>query len=264
MRKLWLLFLVAGLGWLFSSAAHAQVVTYAFRMHEVENSSKVTATNASLNQYAQFGILSFVANLASDFSNNKCEVFPAVKPIFKKAVVPVLKGAVKAGFLPGEAIYGDGTLTLDLTKGVVEGGILTTAEFSPQSLGVSTLVPTDYEDLGTQSLMCGGASTTSGGGTCGAVCTSAPPDCLEGGTLKVTGSAGIATGYTQLFVYPLANSPEGLTLCQGSRTFTWAECCGDPRLVIVRHLHSTLSSDHTRLFGTITDEEAAGFLEGQQ
>jgi hypothetical protein len=263
MRKLWLLSMVAAM--LLPSFAGAQVVTYAFRSTESENPSKAVTTNSSLNEYAQFGILSFAANLASDVTNKKCALQPFVQPTFIKAVLPILSSAVKAGFIGGELTYGDGTLTVDLTHGVIEGGILTTAEASPQTSGTSTLLTTDYENLGTQSLICGGASSTSGPGSCGTVCTSAEPDCLkEGGTIKASSSQGITTGYSEMFLYPLANSPEGLLLCSGASTLTWAECCGDPKLVVVRHVHTSLSSDHTKIFGTVTDEEAAGTFEGQQ
>ncbi len=263
-RKLLVFSLVAGV--LAPSFVHAQdvIVTYTFRSQEVANSSKATAQTAKLNEYAQLGIPAFDGTLAKDVSAKKCNLASDVQSTFNSVVLPILQGAAKAGFLAGDTTYSDGTITLDLTKGVVVGGILTSAQVSFQTSGTSTGIANDYEDLGSQSLMCGGASDTSGPGTCGAVCTSAGPNCKGEGGGPVIAASGGGSGFIESFIYPLANTPQELALCVGSPTLTWEECCNDPNLVIVRHLHITLSSDQKSIFGTGTDEEAASTLEGQQ
>jgi hypothetical protein len=260
-RKLLVFSLLAGV--FAPSFAHAQVVTYAYRLQEMENSSKATAQTAKQNEYAQLGIPAFLGTLANDVTAKKCNLALNVQSLFSSVALPILKGAAKAGFLAGDTTFVDGTITLDLTKGVIDGGLITTAGVSFQTSGTSTNIANDYEDLGSQSLVCGGPSNTSGTGTCGAVCTSAGPNCKgEGGGPVI--ASGIGHGYIESFVYPLANSPETFPLCAGNPTLTWAECCNDPNLVIARHLHVTFSADHTRIFGTGTDEEGASTLEGQQ
>jgi hypothetical protein len=262
-RKLLVCSLLAGV--LAPSFAHAQVVTYTFRLQEMENSSKATAQTAKQNEYAQLGIVGFLGTLANDVTAKKCNLAPNVLSLFSSVVLPILKGSAKAGFLAGDTTYADGTITMDLGKGVIDGGLLTTAGVSFQTTGTSTNVTNDYENLGSQSLLCGGPSNTSGPGTCGAVCTSAGPNCKEeGGAPVIASASSIGNGYVESFIYPLANSPETFSLCGGSPTLTWEECCNDPNLVIARHLHVTLSSDHTRIFGTGTDEEGASTFEGQQ
>jgi hypothetical protein len=261
-RKLLMLLLLTGV--LAPSFARAQDVTYTFRSQEVANSSKATAQTAKQNEYAQLGIPAFEGTLANDVTAKKCSLLPSVQSIFNSVALPILKGAAKAGFLAGDTTFGDGTITFDSSRGVVDAGLLTTAQVSFQTTGTSTDVANDYENLGVQSLLCGGASTMTGPGTCGTVCTSAGPNCKEegGSAVAATGTGG--SGFVETFIYPLANSPEGLTLCTGSATLTWEECCNDPNLVIVRHMHVTLSSDQTRFYGTGTDEEAASTIEGQQ
>jgi hypothetical protein len=124
--------------------------------------------------------------------------------------------------------------------------------------------------LGTQALPCGGLSTEGGVGTCAAVCTniligrpSIPPlACATNGGDEAI--AGDGTGYSTIFLYPLANSPQNpAPLCKGPDTLTWAECCSDRNLVIVVTLHNVYSSDKSKLTSMFTDQSEAGFLNAQ-
>ena len=119
-RKLLVFSLLAGV--LAPSFAHAQVVTYAYRLQEMENSSKATTQTAKQNEYAQLGIVGFLGTLASDVSAKKCNLAPDVQSLFSSVALPILKGSAKAGFLAGDTTYVNGTITLDLGKGVIERG----------------------------------------------------------------------------------------------------------------------------------------------
>jgi len=71
-------------------------------------------------------------------------------------------------------------------------------------------------------------------------------------------------GYSEIFMYPLANSNGSSTsYCAGPANLTWAECCEDPDLVVIFNLHDTFSTDRSRITSVITDQSDAGLVTAE-
>jgi len=177
----------------------------------------------------------------------------------------------------GDAVFAAGTIAIDPASGVVVGGLATLNSISHQSNGLLDSQLVDVANTGIQALVCSGSSaaTPDGTGTCGAVCTSEGPGCGKASGLPTPSES---KGQGKIFLYPLAISSEILTqesltgqdemfslgsACTGSAPLTWAECCGDPSLVMTVDLTYSYSPDGTKLTATISNPEITGSLNAQ-
>jgi hypothetical protein len=244
--------------------AQAAPSTYVMSAQVVANTSGPPATFG--NPDAAFTLPGFFGTLANDLHTKRaCALTNNGTILISLAIIRALEKTGQNGEYKGDTIFANGTISIDPAGGPVTGAAVLN-EASRSSNAIYSVQLLDVHNLGTQVLVCGGQSSSTGGepGTCSApnVCA-AGSECSAGGTTHL----GAHIGRARLFLYPLVNSPElsldDFSLCTGAPTMTWAECCNDPKLYIVLDLDYSASPDGTTITGTVTNTGFSGSLNAQ-
>jgi hypothetical protein len=267
MRKVWLSILAVGV--LAPSLAMAANTKYNFD-YFASGSGVVSSLAASPTN--QFGVLQIYAELAVDTAKGakSCpDLSSTGASTFTSSVDGLLK---KLATEPGDTTYALGTIT---TPGAGGAGAVSGVAYFGGWSGASGLTNADIlnaADTSSAALICGGNSSGSTAGTCSSTynCTSAVlattvkdptkiTQCSSAGQTSTT-AAGFQTEYINTFVYPLAGD-----LCNTPGE-TLADCCHDPKLVIITESTDTTNDGTTgsapSTLGIVSSQGDGGLTHG--
>lgn len=262
MKKVLLAVLVAAM--FLPSMARAANVTVDFLFQQTTGSYPLAIPNATYG----YGIGNFTASLAKDIASKAgCDLSATGKAAITKTIAGVLKGITTLPF-----DYASGTGYITIPENAATGPSSGTLFFGGYSLstGLKNSQLTNTTNTPSLTIVCGGqtAGSGTGNGVCGnsLLCLNKNLNATDpynltncqtaGGThANIAGQASL-----ELFLYPVPG-----VLCNGEATY--AECCGDPNLVIIGNSYGVINDQAhggPYAYAIITGQGAGGTAESYQ
>ncbi len=264
MKKVFLAVLVAAM--FLPSMARAGNVTVDLLFQQTTGAYPLAIPNATYG----YGIGQFTAALATDIASKKgCDLSTTGRAAITKTIAGVLKGITASPF---DYASGAGYITVpaNAQTGPASGTLFFSGYSFSTGLKNAELVNTINSPSST--IVCGGqAQGASGNGVCGngTLCTNADLNTAKGAdpyNLTNCQTAGGAhaniagQASLELFLYPVPG-----VLCNGEATY--AECCGDPNLVIIGNSYGVINDQAhggPYAYAIITGQGAGGTAESYQ
>jgi hypothetical protein len=227
--------------------------------YQATGGTPLTAKSTGANGGVAFGLAAFYVQLAMDAKN--CDLSSSGEALVTNAAI-IKKFVGEAG----DTTYAVGTLTAP--SGGATGSTSGVAYFAGFSSapGLTNSALLNTADTASGALLCGGPAAVGhcAGEASTLLCTSsdlntgknADPNnltncSLAGQTLGANGTSTVAS-----FVYPLAGA-----VCKGEVTL--AECCKDPKLVIITHTLEIPNDGTTKsapsYVSIVTDQGTGGY-----